>query len=118
MFKGYEEFAAFHEANVDAALRGTTAVGRGADDLQAAVLALTRGARNRAVSAVMAAPRCRDVHDIVQLHSVVVHGLFEMVVTEGRTIAGIYARSARGAVQPVQQRLLAGVALAARGHAA
>lgn len=114
MFRGYEELAQFHEANLEAAVRGTGAVGRGVDELQAAVVSLVKGAGTTAFSAVAAVPGCQDVSDVVRLQSEAMKSLLDTCVGQGLRIVEVQRRTARAALRPVEERFLAGVEVLAR----
>jgi hypothetical protein len=118
MFKGFEDLAAFHEANFDAALRGSDAVGRGVDDLQAAVVSLVKGAGHTTLSAAVAVPTCLGVRDFVRLQSDLAKNLFETCVGQSLRIVEVQRQTARDALRPVEERFLAGVEVLARARAA
>lgn len=117
MFKRYEELAEFHEANVNAALRGTGAAGRGVEACRSAWVAMLQGASKRVVSAALAAPRCQGPLDLVSLQSDVVKGVFELWMLQSQRITQIYTQSTRAAMDPLERRLIAGVSLVARARA-
>ncbi|NBC33798.1 MAG: hypothetical protein GVY13_14080 [Alphaproteobacteria bacterium] len=114
MFRGYEELAQFHEANFEAVLRGTGAVGRGVDDLQVAVISLVKGAGQTAISAAAAVPGCQGVSDVVQLQSHVMKGLFDTCISRSRRMVAVQRATAREVLRPVEERFLAGVEVLAR----
>ena len=116
MFKRYEELAEFHEANVEAAMRGTRAVGRGADDLRAALVALAQRSSRVTLGAAFAFPRCRSVNDLLWWQSALTKTLLELCTSQSRRMAQISTQSARAAMEPVEQRVVAGVHLLARAH--
>lgn len=118
MFKGFEDFAAFHESNFDAALRGSGVASRGVDDLQAALVSLVKGAGHTALSAAMAVPRCLDAGDLVRLQSDMAKRLFETCVGQSLRIVEVQRQTARGALNPMEERFLAGVEVLARAQAA
>lgn len=118
MFKGFEDLAAFHESNFDAALRGSGVVSRGVDDLQAAVVSLVKGAGHTALSAAMAVPCCADARDLVRLQSDMAKRLFQTCVGQSLRIVEVQHQTARGALNHVEDRFLAGVEVLARARAA
>ena len=118
MFKGFEDLAAFHEANVNAALRGSEAINRGADDVRVAVVSLVRGARDTTVSAAVAAKGCRGVGDVLTVQSDLMKGLVQTCLTHCRRIAEVQRKAVETALGSVSERVAAGVEVLARSRAA
>lgn len=118
MFKGYEDLAAFHEANVNAALRGSEAIGRGADDVRVAVVSIIREAGDSAVSAAVAAKGCQGVGDILTVHGDLARGFFETCLTQCRRIAEVQRNTVETALGSFSERVAASVEVLARSRAA
>ena len=118
MFKRYEDLAAFHEANVDAILRGSEAVRRGVDDVRMAVHALMKDTKDNADSAAIAARHCRGVRDIVSLQRDLMKSLVETHLTHARKIAEVQRKTMETTLGAFSDRIVAGVEVVARSRVA
>ena len=118
MFKGYEDLAAFSEANLDAALKTGDAVRRGADDLRAAMVTLGKRAASGALTAAVAVRRCRGVADMIGVQSHLATSLLETTVDQTHRMARVHITTVGAAIKPLEERLAAGIVLLAQARAA
>ena len=118
MFKRYEDLAAFHDANLDAMLRGSEAVHRGADEMRVTLLAFMKGTKQKADTAAKAARHCRGVRDVVSLQSDLVTGLVETYLTHVRKIAEAQRKAMETTLGSLSERVVAGVEVVARSRVA
>ncbi|UEM01986.1 phasin family protein [Skermanella rosea] len=103
--KGYEEYATFSKANVDALIQAGTVLAKGFEELGKRALAYSQSSLESGAAASKAAMSVKTVRDLVDLQSSYTKSTLDTALAESAKLSELSVKVANEAFQPINARL-------------
>ncbi|QQP91110.1 phasin family protein [Skermanella sp. TT6] len=103
--KGYEEYATFSKANVDALIQAGTVLAKGFEELGKRALAYSQSSLESGAAAGKAAMSVKTVRDLVDLQSSYTKSTLDTALAESAKLSELSVKVANEAFQPINARL-------------
>lgn len=116
--EGYDEFAAIQKEGLDAWIKASTILAKGAEDLSKAYFAIAQDAAATNSEAAQALLAAKSLQEIVDLQSEFARKAFDKSVAEGTKISELSLKIANEAFGPIQVQLSTAVEKAMKPLAA
>lgn len=104
-FKSFDDMAVFNKGNVDAVVKSSTIVARGAEELSRHVMTLFQSNLEQSVATARAAMGCTTLKQVVDLQSDLAKTAFDKAVSESSKISELSMKVANEAIEPIQARV-------------
>jgi phasin family protein len=113
-FKGYEEIAAFGQANIDALIQANTVFTQGIETISKEVLTLTQSQFESAAAGAKAIFAARTLKDFIELNSDFTKAHFDKLVAHSTKLGELGAKVATDTFAPISARVTSVVEKAAK----
>ncbi|WP_189046016.1 phasin family protein [Aliidongia dinghuensis] len=106
-FKGYEDFAAFGKANLDAFVQANTLFAKGIEELSKEVVSLTQSSLESSAAATKAIFAAKTLKDVVELQADFAKTSFEKLVANSTKLGELTVKLATDSAAPLGARVTA-----------
>jgi phasin family protein len=106
-FKGYEDFAAFGKANLEAFVQANTLFAKGIESLSKEVVSLAQSSLESSTAATKAIFAAKTLKDVVELQADFAKTSFEKLVANSTKIGEMTVKLATDSAAPIGARVTA-----------
>ena len=117
-FDGYEDFAAAAKENMDAALKSSQLFAKGAEAINAQMLAVAREAMEENLKASKAVLACKTPEALFELQNEIARTNYEKAIAETKKLTEMSVKVAEEASAPINARVNANVEVITKNLAA
>lgn len=109
LLKGYEDYAAFSKANLDALVKSGSVFAKGAEDINKQLLAFARASFDQSVAAGRALLAAKSINEVVELQNSYAKQSLDSLVAETTKLQELSVKVANEAIAPLNARVNATV---------
>ncbi len=102
MMKGYDEFTAFNQANLDAFMKASNVLVKGYEDIGKAYFKFAQASAEASAEAAKSMMSAKTLKEVVDLQSGYARSSFDTMVAEGTKLNEMSVKVANEAIQPIQ----------------
>lgn len=118
MLKGYEDYAAFNKATVDALVKSSTIAVKGAEDINKELVAFAQASFDNSVAIGRALLSAKSFNEVVELQNSYAKQSFDSLVAEATKLQELSVKVTNEAFAPLNARVNAAVEKLAKPLAA
>lgn len=104
-FKGYEDFAAFGKANIEAFVQANSILAKGVEEFSKEIVSLTQASMESAAAAAKAVLAAKTLKDMVELQADFSKTSFDKFVANSSKLSELGVKVASDAIAPVTARV-------------
>jgi len=106
-FKGYEDFAAFGKANLEAFVQANTLFAKGVEELSKEVVSLAQSSLETSTAATKAIFAAKTLKDVIELQADFAKTSFEKLVANSTKLGELTVKLATDSAAPIGARVTA-----------